>query len=169
MTSIFDQHLDRNEANHVPLSPVSFVERSAEVFSDLVAVIHGQRRYTWAQCRQRSARLAAGLKHLGVKKNTTVSVMLANTPEMVEVHYAIPAINAVINTLNIRLDAALLAWQLNHCEASVLITDREFSPTIAQTLAILKREFKKELIVIDVCDQEYTGEGERLGQFEYEA
>jgi fatty-acyl-CoA synthase len=169
MTSIFDQHLDRNDANHVPLSPVSFVERSGEVFGDLTAVIHGQRRYTWAQCRERSARLAAALQHLGVKKNSTVSVMLANTPEMVEAHYAIPAINAVINTLNIRLDAALLAWQLNHCESSVLITDREFSPTITQTLAILKQEFNKELIVIDVCDSEYLGAGERLGHHEYEA
>jgi len=169
MISIFDQHLDRNDANHVPLSPVSFVERSAEVFGDLWAVIHGKRRYTWAECRERSARLASALQHLGVKKNTTVSVMLANTPEMVEAHYAIPAINAVINTLNIRLDAALLAWQLNHCEASVLITDREFSPTITQTLDILKKEYDKELIVIDVCDTEYTGAGERQGQYEYEA
>jgi len=78
MTSIFDQHLDRNDANHVPLSPVSFVERSAEVFGDLPAVIHGQRRYTWAQCRERSARLAAALQHLGAKKNSTVSVMLVD-------------------------------------------------------------------------------------------
>ena len=97
MASIYEQHLDKNTANHVPLSPVSFVERSAEVYGDLPAVIHGQRRYTWAQVRERSARLAAALQSLGVGKGSTVSVMLPNTPEMVEVHYAVPALNAVLN------------------------------------------------------------------------
>jgi fatty-acyl-CoA synthase len=101
----------------VALSPVSFVERSAEVFGDLPAVVHGARRYTWAQVRERSARLAAALRALGVGRGSTVSVMLPNTPEMVEAHYAVPALNAVLNTLNTRLDAPLLAWQMNHCEA----------------------------------------------------
>ena len=121
MSSIFDQHLEKNAANYVALSPVSFVERSAEVFADLPAVIHGARRYTWAQVRERSARLAAALQAAGVQRGTTVSVMLGNTPEMVEAHYAVPALNAVLNTLNTRLDAHLLAWQMNHCEAHVLI------------------------------------------------
>ena len=125
MTSIFDLHLDKNAANFVALSPVSFVERTAEVFGDLPAVIHGARRYTWAQTRERSARLAAALQAHGVTRGSTVSVMLPNTPEMVEAHYAVPALNAVLNTLNTRLDAALLAWQMHHCEATVLITDSE--------------------------------------------
>ena len=120
MSQIFDQHLEKNAANFVALSPVSFVERSAEVFADLPAVIHGQRRYSWAQVRERSARLAASLRAAGVKRGSTVSVMLSNTPEMVEAHYAVPALNAVLNALNTRLDAYLLAWQMNHCEASVL-------------------------------------------------
>ena len=90
-TSIYDQHLAKNAANFTALSPVSFVERSAEVFADLPAVIHGQRRYTWAQTRDRSARLAAALRALGVARNSTVSVILHNTPEMVEAHYAVPA------------------------------------------------------------------------------
>jgi fatty-acyl-CoA synthase len=169
MTNIFDQDLDKNPANYTPLSPVSFIERSAEIFGDLPSVIHGSRRYTWAQTRERSARLAAALKSLGIERGTTVSAMLPNTPEMVEAHYAVPALNAVLNTLNTRLDAALIAWQLNHCECRVLLTDREFSSVIRDALAILKTEHGKEIVVIDVCDSEYTGPGETLGHFEYEA
>lgn len=169
MDSIYDQHLDRNAANFAALSPVSFVERSAEVFGDLPAVIHGARRATWRELRDRSARLAAGLRSLGVARGTTVTVMLPNTPEMVEAHYAVPALNAVLNTLNTRLDAPLLAWQMNHCEAAVVITDREFAPVMAQALRLLRDEHGRTPVVIDVCDSEYTGPGERLGTHEYEA
>jgi len=167
--SIYDQQLDTNPANHTALSPVSFVERSAEVFGDLPAVIHGQRRYTWAQTRERSARLAAALQALGLGRGDTVSVMLPNTPEMIELHYAVPALGAVLNALNTRLDAALIAWQMNHCEAKVLITDREFSPVMAKALTLLQSEHGRSLTVIDVCDSQYEGPGERLGTREYEA
>jgi fatty-acyl-CoA synthase len=167
--SIYDQHLDKNDANFTPLSPVSFVERSAEVFADLPAVVHGARRYTWAQCRERSARLAAALRAMGIGRGCTVSAMLPNTPEMVEAHYAVPALNAVLNTLNTRLDAPLLAWQMNHCEAQVLITDREFAPVMAEALRILKAEHGRVPVVIDVRDSEYSGAGDRLGIHEYEA
>ncbi len=169
MSSIYDQHLDRNAANFAALTPVNFVERSAEVFGDLPAVIHGQRRYDWKSVRERSARLAAALRSLGVARGTTVTVMLPNTPEMVEAHYAIPALNAVINTLNTRLDAPLLAWQMNHCETAVVITDREFAPTMREALRLLKEEHGRTPVVIDVDDSEYTGAGERLGTHEYEA
>jgi fatty-acyl-CoA synthase len=169
LTHIYDQHLDRNPANFVALSPVSFVERSAEVFADLPAVVHGARRYTWAQTRERSARLAAALRASGVGRGCTVSAMLPNTPEMVEAHYAVPALNAVLNTLNTRLDAALLAWQMNHCEAQVLLTDREFAPVVAEALRILREAHGRTPLVIDVCDSEYAGSGERLGAHEYEA
>jgi fatty-acyl-CoA synthase len=168
MTNLYEQHLDRQPANFVALSPVSFVERSAEVFADLPAVVHGARRYNWAQVRERSARLAAALRALGVGRGGTVSVMLPNTPEMVEVHYAVPALNAVLNTLNTRLDAPLLAWQMNHCEATVLITDREFAAVMAPALALLRSEHGRELVVIDVADSEYTGAGELIGQHRYE-
>ena len=167
--NIYDQHLDKNAANFVALSPVSFVERSAEVFGDLPAVIHGARRQTWAQLRERSARLAAALRALGVQHGTTVSTMLPNTPEMVEAHYAVPGLGAVLNTLNTRLDAPLLAWQMNHCEATVLITDREFSPVMAQALHLLRTEHRRDLVVIDVSDTEYNGPGERIGAHDYEA
>ena len=169
MTNIFDLDLDPNSANFTALSPVSFVERSAEIFGDLNSVVHGRRKYTWAQTRDRSARLAAALRSLGVQRGTTVSAMLPNIPEMVEVHYAVPALNAVLNPLNTRLDAALIAWQLNHCECAVLITDREFAPVMAKALDILKSQFDRSIVVVDVCDSEYTGPGEQLGQFEYEA
>ena len=167
--SIYDQHLDKTAANFAALTPVSFVERSAEVFGDLPATVHGQRRYTWALVRDRSARLAAALRALGVGRGSTVSTMLPNTPEMAEAHYAIPALGAVINTLNTRLDAPLLAWQMNHCEAAVLITDREFSPTMREALHLLGEEHGRRVVVIDVCDSEYTGPGDRLGEHEYEA
>ncbi|MDO9094415.1 MAG: acyl-CoA synthetase [Rubrivivax sp.] len=167
--NIYEQHLDKNAANFVALSPVSFVERSAEVFADLPAVVHGSRHYNWAQTRERSARLAAALLALGVKRGSTVSVMLPNTPEMVEAHYAVPALGAVLNTLNTRLDATLLAWQMNHCEASVLITDREFAPVMSHALSALRGDHGRGIVVIDVCDSEYTGAGEQLGAFEYEA
>ena len=120
--SIYDQDLEKNSANYVPLSPVSFVERTAEVYGDLPAIVHGARRYLWRETRERTARVAAALRARGIARGTTVSVMLTNTPEMVEVHYAVPALNAVLNTLNVRLDAALLAWQMQHCESAVLIS-----------------------------------------------
>jgi fatty-acyl-CoA synthase len=163
--NIYECDLDRNPANFVALSPLSFVERTAEVFGDLPAVIHGARRCDWAKLRDRSARLAAALRALGVGRGDTVSTMLPNTPEMVEAHYAVPALGAVLNTLNTRLDAALLAWQMNHCEAKVLITDREFSPTMAAAL----QQIGRSIVVIDVSDSEYTGPGERLGAHDYEA
>ena len=169
MTNLYDQHLDRQPANFVALSPVSFVERSAEVFGDLPAVVHGARRYNWAQVRERSARLAAALGALGVGRGSTVSVMLPNTPEMVEAHYAVPALNAVLNTLNTRLDAPLLAWQMNHCEATVLITDREFAPVMDPALALLRSTHGRELVVIDVSDSEYAGPGGLVGTHTYEA
>ena len=165
----YEQGLDKNAANFVALTPISFVERSAEVFGDLEAVVHGKRRYTWRETRDRAARLAAALKSLGVGRGTTVSVMLHNTPEMVEVHYAVPGLNAVLNTLNTRLDAALVAWQLDHCECSVLITDRELAPTMGAALRILRETHGRTPIVIDVCDSEFTGAGDRLGTHEYEA
>src|ERR1700751_1306995 len=136
--SIYEQDLAKTRANYVPLSPVSFIERTAEVFGDLPAGLHGGRRYLWRETRDRTARLAAALRERGVGHGTTVSVMLSNTPEMVEVHYAVPALNAVLNTLNTRLDARLLAWQMQHCETSLLISDREFSFVMQQAIRILR-------------------------------
>ena len=167
--SIYEQGMPKTPANYVPLSPVSFIERSAEVFGDLPAVVHGARRYDWRALRDRSARLAAALRSFGIGRGDTVSVMLPNTPEMIEAHYAVPALNAVLNTLNTRLDAPLLAWQMNHCEAKVLITDLEFAPTMRAALQLLRDEHGRSPIVVDVADSEFADAGERLGTHEYEA
>ena len=167
--SIYDQDLEKNSANYVPLSPVSFIERAADVYGELPAIVHGARRYLWHETRERTARLAAALRALGVGRGTTVSVMLTNTPEMVEAHYAVPALNAVLNTLNTRLDAALLAWQMQHCETEVLINDREFAPVMQQALRILRESHGRTPLLIEVSDSEYTGPGASLGGEDYEA
>ncbi len=167
--NIYEQDLGKTDANYVALSPVSFVERSAEVFADLEAVVHGSRRYSWRETRDRAARLAAALAALGVGRGTTVSAMLHNTPEMVEAHYAVPALNAVLNTLNTRLDAPLVAWQMNHCETAVLLTDRELAPVMKEALRLLREQHGRTPVVIDVCDSEFSGAGERVGAHEYEA
>ena len=169
MANIYEQNLDANPANFVALSPVSFVERTAEVFGDLLAVVHGTRRYTWRETRERSARLAAALKSLGIDRGDTVSVLLPNTPEMIEAHYAVPALNAVLNTLNTRLDATLLAWQMNHCEAKVLITDTEFSVTAAEAVRLLAAHHGREVVVINVQDSQYQGPGMPIEGLEYES
>jgi fatty-acyl-CoA synthase len=164
LTSIFDQGLSQNAANYAALSPVSFAERAADVFPQRVAVIHGQRRFTWQQTLERSRALAAALASIGVSKNDCVALMLANTPEMVEAHYAVPGMNAVMLPLNIRLDAGAIAFMLAHAEAKVLLTDTEFAPTIRKALL----GFKNPPIIIDVADSEFTGQHECLGNASYE-
>ena len=125
--------LDKNAANYTPLSPLSFIERTAQVFPQRTSAIHGARRFTWAETYARCRRLASALAARGIGKNDTVAVMLSNTPEMAECHFGVPMAGAVLNTLNTRLDAEAIAFMLGHGEAKALITDREFSPTIART------------------------------------
>ncbi len=168
MTNIYEQHLDRNPANHVPLSPLSYLERSALVFPDKTAVIHGvngERSYTWSEVYTRARRLASALSKRGIGTGDTVSIMATNTPEMLEAHFGVPATGAVLNALNYRLDAANLSFILNHCESKLLITDREFAPTIKAALADLGRSIP----VIDIDDPVYEGDGELLGEKDYEA
>ncbi|MBL8397393.1 MAG: acyl-CoA synthetase [Candidatus Accumulibacter sp.] len=165
MQSIYDQGLDKNAANYTPLTPLTFIARTAYIYPERTAVIHGQRRFTWLETFTRVRRLASALADHGIGEGDTVSVMLNNTPEMIECHFGVPVLGAVLNTLNTRLDAETIAFMLEHGEAKVLITDREYSPTVKKALASLQRQ----LIVIDVDDAEYTGPGERLGTLEYEA
>ncbi|MBL8445572.1 MAG: acyl-CoA synthetase [Zoogloeaceae bacterium] len=165
-TSIYEDGLGKNAANYTPLTPLTFIERSAFIYPDRVAVIHGERRLTWKQTYDRCRRLGSALRQLGVGKGDTVAVVLNNTPEMFECHFGIPATGAVINTINTRLDAEAIAFILNHGEARVLITDREYSRTMSAALELAKRP---DMIVIDVDDPEYTGPGTRLGGHEYEA
>jgi fatty-acyl-CoA synthase len=161
--SIYEQHLDKNLANYVPLAPVSFLNRAADVYPDHVAVIHGNKRYTYSELQARARRLASALESKGVTPGDTVSIMSPNTPAMIEAHYAVPAIGAVLNPLNIRLDAQTIAFILGHAETKVLLTDREFSPVVSQALAKLP----KKPLIIDIDD--LATSGERLGEIEYEA
>jgi fatty-acyl-CoA synthase len=156
--------LDKNPANYTPLTPLTFVERSAYVYPERVAVIHGQRRQSWLETFTRCRQLACALAAQGVGEGDTVAAMLNNTPEMIECHFGVPATGAVLNTLNTRLDAETIAFMLEHGEAKVLFTDREYSPTVRKALAACRRQ----ILVIDVDDPEYGGPGDRLGTREYE-
>ena len=164
--SPYEIGLQKNTANYAPLSPLTFIERSAYIYPDRLAVVHGARRYTWSQSYERSRRLASALKQLGVGKGDTVSTILNNTPEMFECHFGVPACGAVLNTINTRLDAEAVAFILNHAEAKVVFTDREFARMAKKAIALADRP---DMIVIDVDDPEYTGPGERVGSLEYEA
>ncbi len=161
---IFDQNLGRNAANHQPLSPLNFLAWAEHVYRDRTAVIHGDQRRTWAEFGARCRRLAAALKGRGVGLGDTVTVMSPNTPAMLEAHYGIPMAGAVLNALNYRLDAATIAFILEHGEAKVLLTDREFSSVIQEALA----QCSRDLVVIDIDDHLAEG-GELIGEMDYEA
>src|SRR5437016_261209 len=162
--TIYDCDLDRNAANFQPLTPLSFLERAALVFPDHPAIVHGKRRFTYSDFYTRSRRLASALAERGIGRSDTVAVMLANTPEILEAHYGVPMTGAVLCGLNTRLDPAALAFILDHGEAKVLITDREFAATTKETL----KHAKVRPLVIDVDDTEFPQTGERLGTIDYE-
>jgi len=163
--NIYDIDLDQTEANYTPLSPLSFIRRTAAVYPEKTSIIHGKRRYTWAETYARCKRLGSALAKRGVKKGDTVAVMASNTPEMYECAFGPAMIGAVVNTLNVRLDGDIIAFSLDHGETDVLITDTEFSPTIKAALEKIGRD----ILVIDIDDPEYDGPGERLGEMDYEA
>ena len=160
----YDRGLDKCAANHVPLSPLSFLERTAQIYPDRPSVIHGARRFTWRETYARCRRLASALASRGIGRGDTVAVMLPNVPAMVEAHFGVPMTGAVLNTLNTRLDPEAIAFMLSHGEAKVLITDPEFASIIAPALELL--EGPKPL-VIDALDAEYPGTT-CLGEIEYE-
>ena len=164
MTSPYDIDLDRNPANFQPLTPLSFLERAAAVFPERTAIVHGGLRRSYREFYARSRRLASALAKRGIKRGDTVSVMLANTPAMLECHYGAPMTQGVLNTLNTRLDPAVIAFTLDHAETKVLIIDREFSKTMKEALALAR----VKPLIIDYDDPEYSGPGERLGVMEYE-
>jgi fatty-acyl-CoA synthase len=163
--SIYEVGLDKNEANHQPLSPLPFLERAASVFPDHIAVVHGNTKLTYAQFYRRCRQFASVLAARGIGRGDTVSVMLANTPPMLEAHYAVPMCGAVLHAINTRLDASVIAFQLEHGESKVLITDTAFSSTINVAL----EKTKAEPFVIDYSDPVFPQAGERLGSDDYEA
>ena len=165
MASPYDTGLDRNPANHQPLTPLTYLSRAAHIFPDHPAIVHGGLTRTYSDFYARSRQLASALAKRGIGRGDTVSVMLANTPAMLECHYGVPMCKAVLNTLNTRLDAAILAFTLDHAETKVLIVDREFSPVIKEAVA----KAKVKPLIIGYDDPVYDGPGERLGEIEYEA
>lgn len=161
--SVFDAGLDRVEANHQALTPLTFLKRAAFVYPEKLAVIHGERRITYADFYSRARRLASALARNGVGKGDTVSVMASNIPAMLDAHYGVPMLGAVLNAINIRLDAANIAFILEHGDCKVLLTDRGFAPVMKEALALTKAR----PLVIDIDDAMLT-EGDFLGEMEYE-
>ncbi len=158
--------LPKTAANHVPLSPVSFLIRAATVHPDRLAVVHGAYRASWRQTAERCRRLASALSQRGIRPGDVVAVMAPNTPPMLEAHFAVPMLGAVLNALNVRLDAETIAYILAHGEARILITDREFAPTISAALDMLPAGTRP--LVIDI-DDTLAPPGASLGEIEYEA
>jgi fatty-acyl-CoA synthase len=164
MATPYDTDLDRNAANFQPLTPLSFLARAAEIYPDQTAIIHGARSWTYAEFYARAKKLASALIKRGIKRGDTVAAVLPNVPAMLEAHYGVAMAGAVLNSINTRLDAAVIGFTLDHGEAKVLIADREFSKTVKTALAACKAP----PLVIDYDDPEYAGPGERLGNLEYE-
>jgi fatty-acyl-CoA synthase len=159
----FESGLDRTPANYVPLSPVSFLSRAASAFADKVAVIDGERRFSYRQLLDRCVRLASALAELGVGRLDTVAIIASNIPEMIEAHFAVPMLGAVLNPLNTRLDAASVAFSLQHGGAKILIVDGEYSPLVRQALA----EMDRPIVIIDIENPD--GSNAALGTHTYEA
>ncbi|MFN9728658.1 acyl-CoA synthetase [Acidovorax sp.] len=166
MTSMYDENLPRNAANHAPLSPLGFMERAAEVYPDRLAIVHGSLRQTWGQTYARCRRLASALQRAGVGKNDTVAVMLPNTPPMVEAHFGVPMAGAVLNALNTRLDPETIAFMLDHGEAKAVIVDPEFSGTIDRALAL--RQSTAPIFIVQVHDELYGPPAQALDAVSYE-
>ena len=163
----FDTNLDKNTANFVPLSPLSFISRAKDIYPNYESLVYGKRSYTWVETYNRCTKFASALEKQGIGKGDAVSIIAANTPEIFEAHYSIPMIGAVINTINTRLDAETIAYILDHSDAKLLITDTQFSPTMKKALNL----YGKNIPIIDIHDEQAIfkeGEGERIGKWTYE-
>ena len=163
--SIYDADLDKTPANYQPLTPLSFLARSASVYPDHIAIIHGKQRTSYATFYARARKLASALVKAGIKKGDTVSAILANTPAMLECHYGVPMMGAVLNTMNTRLDAATIGFSMDHAETKFLIVDKEFAGLAKTSIQLMKGP---KPIVVDYVDPEFPVEGERLSSIEYE-
>src|SRR5919198_3828365 len=157
--------LDKTPANYVPLTPLSFLARSAAVYPDLVSTVYEGRSFTWAETYERCRRFASYLASKGISVGDTIAAMLPNVPAMNELHFAVPMAGAVLNALNIRLDAPSIAFQLDHGGAKIILVDPEFAGVIAEALTLMK---EPKPFVVDVDDATFAG-GKRIGEIEYEA
>ena len=163
----FSTGLDKNKANYIPLSPLSFITRAKDIYPNYDSVVYGNRSYTWLQTYNRCTKFASALTKQGIGLGSTVSIIAANTPELLEAHYSIPMTGGVVNTINTRLDAETIAYILDHSDAKILITDTQFSPTIKKALSI----YGKKIPIIDIHDHQAIfkdEEGEKIGDWTYE-
>ena len=163
----FEENLDKNPANFIPLSPITFLERVKDIYPDQEALVYGNKKYTWKQTYERCTRFASALEKHGIGLGDTVSILAANTPELFEAHYAIPMAGGVINTINIRLDQHTISYVLEHSDSKLFIVDAQFSPVIKKAL----EQISKKIPIIDIIDDQALlkdDEGERLGQWTYE-
>ena len=163
----FSTDLNKNKANYVPLTPLSFITRAKDIYPNYESVVYGNRSYTWLETYNRCSKFASALTKKGIGLGSTVSIIAANTPELLEAHYSIPMTGGVVNTINTRLDAQTIAYILEHSDAKLLITDTQFSPTIKKALSI----YGKKIPIIDIHDEQAIfkeGEGEKIGDWTYE-
>ena len=147
--SHYNKNLDKNNANFVPLTPLSFLQRAKDIYPNYEAIIYEDRKYTWADVYKRCIKFASALEKIGIKKGDTVSFLAFNTPEIFEAHYSVPMAGAVLNTINIRLDAKTIAYILDHSEAKVLVVDRQLHAEVKKALSTLK----KQITIIDINDK----------------
>jgi len=164
--SHYNNNLEKNNANYVPLTPITFLERTKDIYPNYEAIIYRDRSYTWKEVYERSTRFASALEKNGIKAGDTVSVMAANTPELFEAHYSVPMTGAVLNTINTRLDSKTVGYILKHADTKVLIVDRQFSPVVKKALD----DLEKKILIIDIVDKHADLKGsEKIGEFEYES
>jgi len=163
--SHFDKNLDKNNANFVPLTPLSFLERAKDIYPNYEALVYEDRKYTWSEIYKRCIKFASALEKIGITKGDTVSVMACNTPEIFETHYSVPMTGGVLNTINIRLDAKTVGYILEHSDAKVLIVDRQFHEVVKKALSSIK----KKIIIIDINDN-FADQSklQKIGDLEYE-
>ena len=161
----YDTNLNKNKANFVPLTPLSFLQRAKDIYPNYEAVVYEDRKYTWKDVYKRCVKFASALKKIGIKKGDTVSFLAFNTPEIFEAHYSVPMSGGVLNTINIRLDAKTIAYILNHSDAKVLVVDRQLHAEVKKALSTLKRK----IIIIDINDKHADqSKLKKIGDFEYE-
>ena len=163
--SHYDTNLDKNEANYVPLSPLSFLERTKNIYPNYEAIVYESRSYTWSEVYKRCVKFASALDKIGIKTGDTVSVMAFNTPEIFEAHYSIPMVGAVINAINTRLDPKTISYILDHRDAKVLIVDRQFNEVVTKALS----NVKSKITIIDIDDKDANlPDSKKIGEYEYE-
>ena len=163
--SHYDKNLDKNNANYVPLSPLSFLERTKDIYPNYEAIVYESRSYTWSEVYNRCVKFASALEKIGIKTGDTVSIMAFNTPEIFEAHYSIPMVGAVINAINTRLDPKTINYILEHSDAKALIVDRQFHTVITKAL----ESVKTKITIIDIDDKDANiPDSKKIGEYEYE-